>query len=281
MTRSSCFRLLGPLALALLALHAPPATAQSSRASAAPALQGETCSVQGLMDQIRRGLSSKSKAYQNYLRTLLREAAVTLPGEELRAAFERETDPLMVEHLAAALVARSEREADLGAMDLVARRALEDRDPALRSASVRALRRTGALEKTGDLYRECDVGLCFMFTKHPSYLPFEMMACGVTVVTNDNPANLWLLKHEQNCLLAEPTYSCVLEQLRRAVTDAQLRARIGTAAAARMLHTNWETQVDKVYASLMARTQQEPAALDAAELPQSPVLRTKQASGGA
>ena len=152
MTRSSFFRLLGPLALALLALHAPPATAQSSRASAAPALQGETCSVQGLMDQIRRGLGSRSKAYQNYLRTLLREAAVTLPGEELRAAFERETDPLMVEHLAAALVARSEREADLGAMDLVARRALEDRDPALRSASVRALRRTGALEKTGDLY---------------------------------------------------------------------------------------------------------------------------------
>ncbi|WP_002624381.1 rhamnosyltransferase WsaF family glycosyltransferase [Cystobacter fuscus] len=108
-------------------------------------------------------------------------------------------------------------------------------------------------EKTGDLYRECDVGLCFMFTKHPSYLPFEMMACGVTVVTNNNPANLWLLEHERNCLLAEPTYSCVLEQLRRAVRDAQLRDRIGKAAAERVRRTSWEEQVDQVYATLMGR----------------------------
>jgi GT2 family glycosyltransferase len=108
-------------------------------------------------------------------------------------------------------------------------------------------------EKTGDLYRECDVGLCFMFTKHPSYLPFEMMACGVTVVTNNNPANLWLLEHERNCLLAEPTYSCVLDQLRRAVQDAQLRARIGQAAAERVRRTSWEEQVDQVYAMLMGR----------------------------
>ncbi|KFE66362.1 glycosyltransferase [Hyalangium minutum] len=106
-------------------------------------------------------------------------------------------------------------------------------------------------EKTGDLYRECDVGLCFMFTKHPSYLPFEMMACGVTVVTNDNPANLWLLEHEKNCLLAEPTYSCVLTQLRHAVQDASLRARISAAAVERVTRTTWEEQVDKVYAALM------------------------------
>jgi glycosyltransferase involved in cell wall biosynthesis len=108
-------------------------------------------------------------------------------------------------------------------------------------------------EKTGDLYRECDVGLCFMFTKHPSYLPFEMMACGVTVVTNNNPSNLWLLEHERNCLLAEPTYSCVLEQLRRAVQDAPLRARIGAAAVERVTRTTWEEQVDKVYSVIMGQ----------------------------
>ena len=61
------------------------------------------------MDQIRRGLGSKSEAYKRYLRTLLRESAVTLPAGELQAAFARETDPAMVEHLAAALVARTER----------------------------------------------------------------------------------------------------------------------------------------------------------------------------
>ncbi|WP_240486882.1 glycosyltransferase [Hyalangium minutum] len=106
-------------------------------------------------------------------------------------------------------------------------------------------------ERTADLYRECDVGLCFMFTKHPSYLPFELMACGVTVVTNDNPANHWLLEHGKNCLLAEPTYSCVLEQLRAAVTNTALRASIRTEAAERILRTTWEEQVDRVHAQLV------------------------------
>jgi glycosyltransferase involved in cell wall biosynthesis len=90
-----------------------------------------------------------------------------------------------------------------------------------------------------------------MFTKHPSYLPFELMACGVTVVTNDNPANRWLLEHERNCLLAEPTWSCILEQLRRAVTDAALRERLSKAAVERVTRTAWEQQVDQVVAQLL------------------------------
>jgi O-antigen biosynthesis protein len=105
-------------------------------------------------------------------------------------------------------------------------------------------------ENTADLYRECDVGLCFMFTKHPSYLPLEMMACGVTVVTNNNPANLWLLEHDENCLLAEPTVTCVYEQLSRAVKDRALRNRIGASAAERMTRTTWDEQVSRIYHSL-------------------------------
>jgi glycosyltransferase involved in cell wall biosynthesis len=106
-------------------------------------------------------------------------------------------------------------------------------------------------EQTGDLYRSCDVGLCFMFTKHPSYLPLEMMACGVTVVTNDNPTNHWLFEHGQNALLAAPVVSSVVEQLRRAITDDELRRRISQTAAERMVHTTWEDQVDRVYESLV------------------------------
>jgi GT2 family glycosyltransferase/glycosyltransferase involved in cell wall biosynthesis len=108
-------------------------------------------------------------------------------------------------------------------------------------------------EKTAELYRRCDVGLCFMFTKHPSYLPLEWMASGMLVVTNDNPSNHWLLEHEKNCLLAQPTRSCVVEQLRRAVSDAPLRARLGAAAVERLKRTTWEEQVDSVYAQLTGR----------------------------
>lgn len=143
------------LALTLSLLGPAPASAEpptSSSSSGAPALKGGTCSVEGLMDSIRRGLHSDSEAYKLYLRTLLRESAVNLPLAELQGAFEREYDPVMVENLAAALVARTERGLEPEAMQAVAKRALEDRDPGIRAATVRAMRRTGALERTGDMY---------------------------------------------------------------------------------------------------------------------------------
>ncbi len=68
-------------------------------------------------------------------------------------------------------------------------------------------------EKTGGLYRSCDLGVVFMFTKHPSYLPFELMACGCPVLTNRNAATTWLLKDNINCALAEPTVSAVCERI--------------------------------------------------------------------
>jgi HEAT repeat protein len=139
------------LTLSLFAPAMAPA-AQPAVSAEAPALRAGTCSVQGLMDQIRRGLGSKSQAYKLYLRTLLRESAVNLPLSELQAAFEREYDPIMAEHLAAALAARTERDLEPEAMQAVAQRALADRDPAIRAASIRALRRTGALERTGDMF---------------------------------------------------------------------------------------------------------------------------------
>lgn len=143
-------------ALALMACTLAPALASAQElaaSGAAPAFKARTCSVEGLMSSIRRGLHSNSEAYKLYLRTLLRESAVNLPLAELQAAFEHETDPTMVEHLAAALVARTERGLEPAAMQAVAKRALDDRDPALRIATIRALRRTGALEHTGDLYQ--------------------------------------------------------------------------------------------------------------------------------
>lgn len=143
------------LALTLsLLVPAMASAGQPASQQEAPALRAGTCSVQGLMDQIRRGLGSKSQAYKHYLRTLLRESAVNLPLSELQAAFEREYDPVMAEHLAAALVARTERDLEPEAMQAVAQRALADRDPAIRAASIRALRRTGALERTEDLFEQ-------------------------------------------------------------------------------------------------------------------------------
>ena len=67
--------------------------------------------------------------------------------------------------------------------------------------------------ETADLYRSCHAGFVMMMTKHPSYLPFELMACGTTVVTNYNEANTWLLRDGGNCLLAPPSASCLSQTL--------------------------------------------------------------------
>lgn len=138
--------------LLAVGLFAPATSWAAPPAADPPELQRETCSLEGLLARIRQGMGSKSPAYKRYLGTLLRESAATLSLAELQTAFEREYDPVMVEHLAAALVARTERGLEDEAMQGVARRALGDRDPALRAASVRAMRQTGALERTGDMY---------------------------------------------------------------------------------------------------------------------------------
>ncbi|HEY5268125.1 MAG TPA: hypothetical protein VII94_03245, partial [Candidatus Saccharimonadales bacterium] len=54
-----------------------------------------------------------------------------------------------------------------------------------------------SLKEVGDLYRSCDIGFVFMLSKHPSYQPFEFMACGMATVTNRNEDNLWLFKDRQ------------------------------------------------------------------------------------
>jgi glycosyltransferase involved in cell wall biosynthesis len=71
--------------------------------------------------------------------------------------------------------------------------------------------------ETAELYRTCDIGLVIMMTRHPSYLPFELMACGVLLVSNHHPVNNWLLKGDENCLLAPPNPVTLAEKLEQAV----------------------------------------------------------------
>src|ERR1035441_8673683 len=52
-----------------------------------------------------------------------------------------------------------------------------------------------------------------MKTRHPSYLPLELMACGAAVVTNRNPYTGWLLRDGENCVLAETSPSALAESL--------------------------------------------------------------------
>ena len=104
-------------------------------------------------------------------------------------------------------------------------------------------------KETATLYRQCDAGLTLSVSKHPSYLPFELMASGAVVVSNYNPSGFWLLHNEENCLLAEPTAESLCAALERALTDDALRDRLAKQAVADIQanFADWPTQINNVY----------------------------------
>jgi glycosyltransferase involved in cell wall biosynthesis len=103
-------------------------------------------------------------------------------------------------------------------------------------------------EATGDLYRSCHAGFVMMMTKHPSYLPFELMACGALVVTNFNSANTWLLKDNENCLLAAPSASCLADRLSYALDNYHELSVIRHNATQEIMPTNggWDSSLNTV-----------------------------------
>ncbi len=113
------------------------------------------------------------------------------------------------------------------------------------------VKRLGLLDyrATGELYRHCDVGLALTVSKHPSYLPLELMACGVPVVAFDNPWGYWILDDGENSLLAKRTVDSLVDRLEALCVNAAERQRMSQRAlgsiAAR--HSDWEAALAPIY----------------------------------
>ncbi|NOZ87309.1 MAG: glycosyltransferase family 4 protein [Deltaproteobacteria bacterium] len=101
------------------------------------------------------------------------------------------------------------------------------------------------------LYRTCDIGLVFMFSRHPSYQPLEYMASGCVTVTNVNEANSWLFRDGRNCILAPPTVSGCVDAMRRLIDDNQLRQRIVRGGLSTVARLNWRNVEQKVCRFIM------------------------------
>ncbi len=102
-------------------------------------------------------------------------------------------------------------------------------------------------EETAKLYRGCDFGLILMFTKHPSYLPMELMASGSIVITNYNEANTWLLKDGTNCIVVEPSPTFITERLNALINNPELQKAIRDNAIKTIESFRWENEIGKIY----------------------------------
>lgn len=102
--------------------------------------------------------------------------------------------------------------------------------------------------QTADLYRSTHLGISMMMTKHPSYLPLEMMACGTIVIANENEANQWLLKDNVNCLTFLPTRSCLYEKVSFAIENYDSLNHIKENAILTIAnhHSSWENSMRAV-----------------------------------
>jgi glycosyltransferase involved in cell wall biosynthesis len=101
--------------------------------------------------------------------------------------------------------------------------------------------------KTASLYRKCDLGVVFSFSKHPSYVPFELMACGCPVLANYNVATQWLLKDGYNCSVTNPSLSCVCEKVETLMNNPDLRRKLVSNALSSMPRTSWDNEIEKIY----------------------------------
>ena len=106
---------------------------------------------------------------------------------------------------------------------------------------------------TGALYRRADVGLALTVSRHPSYLPLELMACGVASVAFDlGAADDWLFRPGENILLAHQSVDGIVEQLDLLLRDAGLRRRIveGGLATIAESHSSWDAALAGIHPAL-------------------------------
>jgi O-antigen biosynthesis protein len=104
-----------------------------------------------------------------------------------------------------------------------------------------------AIEKTGDLYRTVDVGLTFSGS-NLSYLPVELMASGVPVLTNSGPQLSWFCKHLENCYAAQPMVSDFLRGFELLYSSRELRQKLVESGLRSVSHTTWQNEADKIFA---------------------------------
>lgn len=105
------------------------------------------------------------------------------------------------------------------------------------------------VKKLPALYSQCDVALVISLT-NLSLLPLELMASGCPVVSNRGPNVEWLLQHDTNARLADPTPQALGQALIDVLETPGLRQRLVQQGFAFAHNTDWQQEAQRVAAVL-------------------------------
>jgi glycosyltransferase involved in cell wall biosynthesis len=103
--------------------------------------------------------------------------------------------------------------------------------------------------ETARIYETCDAGLVLLTTWSPSYVQLELMASGCLLVSNRNSHLAWLLRDEENCLLADSSASSIFDTLGKAYAQTDLRNEIVKRALTMIQrsHSDWTREIECIF----------------------------------
>jgi O-antigen biosynthesis protein len=103
------------------------------------------------------------------------------------------------------------------------------------------------------LIRAMDLGLCLMYTPHPSYPPLDLVASGAVVVTNAFGNKMSLENYSKNIVIADLSYEALLQGLSEGIAMSKDGATRKENFKSQTLLTDWEQSFLKIIAHLAAR----------------------------
>jgi glycosyltransferase involved in cell wall biosynthesis len=108
--------------------------------------------------------------------------------------------------------------------------------------------------QTADLYRTCHLGVVMMYTRHPSYIPLELMASGCPVVTNTNPHTGWFFTPDENCRISENSAASLADAIAETLQDPALRSRLAQNGLQliRRNYSSWDSSFSPLFAAMTA-----------------------------
>lgn len=108
------------------------------------------------------------------------------------------------------------------------------------------------------LFQKIDIGLTLQISKHPSYLPLELMACGVPMVAPRSKDFDWLFKAGHNSLRTNMTIDGVVSNLKLLIEDSKLRAKLSLGALETIdsRFSDWDTALGGIYEFMTSATRE-------------------------